>query len=422
MSTLAKNRVLITIAITSLILISAAVAIFWARGFKPDFKKGQIERTGLIVANSIPTGATVYLDGRPTSATDTTITYLEPKTYKVRIEKDGYTTWEKDIEVKADLAAEIKALLLPTAPEIKPLTTTGATNPTLSPDGVKIVYGTGGERGGLFLLPMTGSPFPFRQDARLLAKNKSGLDFTKAKFIWSPDSKQVIARFEIEKSPPRLSDETTEAIANLMIDTEKTDQEPRDITAALNATMASWQEELNSRAQTQATTVPESVKSATAEATLIPLPANSSKQAVSSKQSAVSQLNYFPTGLIFSPDEEKVLYRNKEAKYKIYDLKTKKEFTLPDFTDLINFSWYPDSNHLVTTQKDLISIIEADGNNKMAVYTGKFENACPPSAIASGDCGRGFVFAHPSGLRIIILTALTQQEGTPANLYSINLK
>lgn len=424
MSTLAKNRVLITIAIASLILISAAVAIFWARGFKPDFKKGQIERTGLIVASSIPTGATVYLDGRPTSATDTTITYLEPKIYKVRIEKDGYTTWEKDIEVKADLAAEIKALLLPTAPEIKPLTTTGAASPTLSPDDTKIVYGTGGERGGLFLLPMAGSPFPFRQDARLLAKNKSSLDFTKAKFIWSPDSKQVIARFEIEKSPPRLSDETTEAIANLAIDTEKTDQEPRDITASLNATLTSWQEELNSRAQTQATAVPESIKSATAEATLIPLPApakalESKPETKASNQLPKTsyQLNYFPTGLVFSPDEEKILYRNKEAKYKIYDLKTKKEFTLPDFADLINISWYPDSNHLVIAQNPptggLISIIETDGNNKMAVYTGKFENVAPPA---------GGVFAHPSGLRIIILTALTQQEGTPANLYSINLR
>ena len=121
-----------------------------------------------------------------------------------------------------------------------------------------------------------------------------------------------------------------------------------------------------------------------------------------------NQLNYYPTGLIFSPDEEKILYKDKAGQYKVYDLKAKKESTLPTFNDLASISWYPDSNHLVVAQKDLISIIEADGANKMTIYTGKFED--------------GFVFAHPSGTKLIILTTLTQTEGTPANLYSINLR
>src|SRR3990172_1240189 len=126
---LAKHRTLFTLGAFLFIIFFATVAIFWARGFKPDFKNRTIERTGLIVANSTPTGAQVYLDDRLTSATDTNIAFLEPKTYKVRIQKDGYTTWQKDIEIKADLATEIKALLFPLAPEIKPLTTTGATGP-----------------------------------------------------------------------------------------------------------------------------------------------------------------------------------------------------------------------------------------------------------------------------------------------------
>jgi len=139
------------------------------------------------------------------------------------------------------------------------------------------------------------------------------------------------------------------------------------------------------------------------------------KQSVNREPITTNLLNYFPTGLIFSPDEEKILYsprgeagKNKEEKYKVYDLKAKKEYTLPDFGDLVNLSWYPDSNHLVIAQKDLISIIEADGTNKMTVYSGKFEN--------------GFVFAHPAGTRLVILTTLTQSEGNPANLYSINLR
>ena len=392
---LAKYRVQFTLLILIAILIATAVAIFWARGFKPDFKNRSIQRTGLIVASSIPTGANVYLDERLTSATDTNIAFLAPKTYKVKIEKPGYTTWEKDIEIKADLATEIKALLFPQAPEIKPLTITGASNPSLSPDGSKIVYGVVGSAGGLYLLPMSDRPFPFRQGSRILAKNQLGFDFSQALFTWSPDAKQVLVGFFDEKNQPT---------ANLLIDSERTDQVLRDITGSLASTLDQWQQEINSRAQTAALTVPDSVKQATGEARQL--------EPTSLTAQSPNSLNYFPTGLVFSPDEEKILYQNKEGKYGVYDLKTKKQYQLPDLVDLIHISWYPDSNHLVIAQNPpaggLISIIEADSTNKMTVYTGKYEN--------------GFVFAHPSATRLIILTSLTQSQGTAPNLYSINLK
>ena len=119
-------------------------------------------------------------------------------------------------------------------------------------------------------------------------------------------------------------------------------------------------------------------------------------------------LNYFPTGLVFSPDEEKILYKNRDGRFKIYDIKDKKESTLPEFKELRGISWYPDSAHLVIAEENMISIIESDGANKMTVYSGNFVN--------------GFVFANPSGSGLVILTTLTQGEGTPANLYEIDLR
>ena len=400
---LAKYRVLFSILIVVFVLTLAAVVIFWARGFKPNFKNGTIERTGLIVAASTPTGAQVYIDDRLTSATDTNIAFLEPKIYKVRIQKDGYTTWEKEIEVRADLATEIKALLFPLAPAIKPLTTTGAASPTLSPNGTKIIFGVSGERGGLYSLSMTERNLPFRQELRLLAKNQSAFDFSGSNFVWSPDSRQVVARFVSEEG---------QSSANLLVDTDKSEQELRDITASLTATFQSWQEQISTLAQTQAMIAPDEVKSATAEAepnsSQLTVDGSQKKQSVNNEPITTNQLNYFPTGLMFSPDEEKILYKNKEGIYKVYDLKAKKEYTLPDFDNLVNLSWYPDSSHLVIAQKDLISIIEADGTNKMTVFSGKFEN--------------GFVFAHPTGDSLVILTTLTQPEGNPPNLYSIDLR
>lgn len=418
MKSLAKHRGIFTGIVLLFILTLSTVVIFYSRGFKPNFKKGSIDRTGLIVATSVPTGAQVYLDGRLTSATNTNIAYLEPRTYKIRIEKDGYTTWEKDVDIKEDLATEINALLFPLAPEIKPLTTTGAISPAISPDGAKIAYSASGERGGLYVLPIADNPFTFRQNTKLVAKNTANTDYTKARFIWSADSKEIIARFE---------DTSGVVSANLLVDSDKTDQQPRDITGSLAATIANWQQQIEEKAQSQIAFVPDAVKDSTAEAKLIngklqpspkPSPSPSPKSKTVNNQpaspakrgelSTIDQLNYYPTGLIFSPDEEKILFVNKEGKYNVYDLKLKKLFTLPDFADLLNISWFWDGNHLVIAQPDKISIIEADGNNNMAVFSGKFE--------------QGFVFSHPSASRLVILTSLTQLEGSQANLYTINLK
>ena len=403
MNFFARNRTIFSISIAVLVFTIAAGAIFWARGFKPDLKKG-IERTGLLVITSTPTAASVFLDGRLTAATDTNIAYLDPKTYKIRIEKEGYSAWEKYVDVVADLAVEIKALLFPVAPGIKPLTTAGASNPALCPDGTKIAYGTAGENGGLFLLPMSDRPFPVRQGPRLLVKNQPNFDFSKAVFVWGPDSKELIAQF---------FDDEEKTVANLLVDSDKKDQPVHDITASLNATFSGWQAEITQRAQTLALLAPDDIKTATAEAK-----PNQKEQKTSKEPSPVPTLglpgiqtgliNYFPTGLVFSPDEEKILYRNKDSKYKIFDIKDKRESTLPEFENLIGISWYPDSAHLVIAENERISIIEADGLNKMTVFSGNFVN--------------GFVFANPAGSGLVILTALTQGEGIPANLYEIDLK
>ncbi len=402
---LAKHRETYYAIVIVLLALFALAAIFYARGFKPNFRTGRITHTGLIVADSIPTGAQVFIDDRLTSATNTNIAFLEPKTYKVKIAKDGYTTWEKEIDVKADLATEINALLFPLAPQISPLTTTGANSPTLSPDGGKIVYGVSGINGGAYILPVADGLLAFRQSTKLIARNTTAFDFSTAQFVWGPDSKQLIARF------PKNDGTVT---ANLMLDSDTSDQPLRDVTASLTATISDWQQQINTSAQTLAVLAPDEIKSATQAATpASPSPSAQPSPAASNQLPATSYqlpslINYYPTGLTFSPDEEKVLYIDKNGKHHVYDVKAKKQYTLPDFSDLENITWFPDSAHLVVAQKNQISIMESDGANKMAVYSGKFDY--------------GFVFAHPSGSKLIILTTLTQSEGTPDNLYAINLK
>ncbi len=328
------------------------------------------------------------MDDRLTSATNTSIAFLDPGTYKVRIEKEGYSKWKKDIDVRADLATEINALLFPLAPEIKPLTSTGAFNPTLAPDNSKIAYGVSGPTGGVFLMPLVDSPFAFRQNPKRIAVNTPSFDFSLSSFVWNPNSEEFIARFKNEAGV---------VTSNILLNSQDTDQLPRDITASLNATLQAWQLDLETQSQNLAILAPDEVKQSTAEAGI----------ETSSRFSSANLINYYPNGLIFSPDEKKILFQTAEG-FKVYNLNLKEEFTLGNFENLFNISWYEDSNHLVIAEQGQISIIEADGNNKTAVFTGTFEN--------------GFVFSHPAGFRLILLSTLTQSEGTPPNLYSINLK
>jgi len=408
-SKLQKHRHLYTGLVVGGIIAAALIGVVWARGFKPNFRTGTFQHTGLIVAQSRPVGAQVYLNGRLTDATDTNISYLDPGSYRVRIQKDGFTTWEKSVNVQADLATEILALLFPVAPQISPLTTTGAFNPTLSPDSSKVVYGAPGERGGLFMLTFGSGPFSLGQGTKTILKNQSGYDFSKAKFLWSPDSKQVIASF---------TDDQNVNVGNILIDVDRSDQEIRDISGSLNSTLSAWQEDINTQSQTIAVRIPANIKTATASAALAsPSPSPTPDPITglvpdSSLTTNPLSLNYFPTGFQPSPDGEKFLYKTNsptgEGDYKVYNLKLKRESTMPNLSGLRNIAWFPDSEHLVIAQNNAISIIETDGFNKMVVYSGKFED--------------GFVYSNPSGSRLMLLTTLTQPEKTPPNLYAINLK
>ncbi len=420
MTRLQKHRHLYTIIAVLVILASTITAVIWARGFKPDFRTGTFLHTGLIVAQSLPKGAQVYLNDRLTNVTDTNISYLDPGSYRIRIQKDGFTTWEKNVDVKADLAVEILALLFPVAPQISPLTTTGAFSPTLSPDGTKIIYGVSGERGGLYLLTMGTGPFALGQGTKTIFKNQLGYDFSQAKFLWSPDNKQVIASFN---DPAGVS-------GNILVDVDRTDQEILDITGSLSSTLNNWQEEIDTQSQTLAIRIPKEIKSATAEAktsqsdqsksTVEPTPETTTTTANDSLSPLTlpfppkagpplaETLNYFPSGFVPSPDGDKFLYKDREGNYKVYNLKLKNESTLPNLKNLRNIAWYPDSEHIVIAQDDSISIIEIDGFNKMGIFSGKFVN--------------GFVYPNPSGSRLIILSTLTQPAKTPPNLYAINLK
>lgn len=403
-----SKQFLFTIFSLVLIAVIAGAAIFLAKGYRYQSDTQTFSGTGIISVSSLPDQASVYLDGHLTTATDDNITSLPPKTYKVRIVKEGYIPWEKDIEVKKGLVSEIKATLYRSIPTIYPITYSGVDYALLSPDNIKLMYiipnglegGLAAERkSGIWVWVMStqnGIGFAGGDQQRQIVQS-SGVDYSQAKYRWSPDSSQIFVDLPDRK---------------LLLDTNRLNDVPRDITATYEATLKSWDQ---TEAQTRLT-----------------------------KLAQIEDINLRKTAsesasLKWSSDETKVLYTDNLGNFKLNDLSLKKNFELPKAT---SYEFLPDSKHLVMVERDetkasegskeskvgaspkpspsgnltikeqfaqsRISIIEIDGTNKAEIYYGSVE----PNVVVP----------WPDNSRLVVISSLPTQTASQPNLYGINLK
>jgi len=403
-----KRRIFIFLGAIVFVLTVGLAAIFYLRGFKIDTKKKAITRTGLLVIESTPSGAQVFLDGRLTSATNTTIAYLTPKKYQLKLTKEGYIPWEKEIEIRADLTTEVTAALFPSTPELRPLSFTGVSNPILSPDGQKIVFGVPqGEKAGLWVLNMADRPLGFGAGARQIVKNTPDLDFSKGQMTFSPDAKFVWVQLQVQgKSGPQFQ-------RNYLLDTEKLNDALTDVTATLSSTLSSWQQEINLKQEARNQRLKKDLPQiASASSNLLD---QVLKGTTTSASLEPKLLNFWPDNIVWSPDETKFFtLKGKTAKegatvYRVRDpnplKKTPATFDIPGANQIL---WYPDSEHLILVADKEISIVEYEGTNKATVYTGDFIN--------------GFVYPWPNGNFLVILSNFNQIAGTLPNLYALKLR
>lgn len=391
----------------SLVLIGliAAGAIYLAKGYRYQPETGTFSGTGIISVTSLPDQASVYLDGHLTTATDDNITSLPPKKYKVRIVKEGYIPWEKDVEVSQGLVSEILATLYRSIPTIYPITYSGVDYALLSPDNLKLMYiipnglegGLAAERkSGIWVWVMStqnGIGFGGGDQQRQLVQS-NGVDYSKAKFRWSPDSSQIFVDLPERK---------------LLLETNGLNDVPRDITANYQATLSAWDQ---TEAQTRLTKL--------SQIENFELRKTASDSAV----------------LKWSPDETKILYSDAQGNYKLNDLSVAKSYELPKAT---SYAFLPDSKHLVMVESETaevangtkvntspkpspsgnltikeqftqsrISIIEIDGQNKAEIYYGSVE----PNVVVP----------WPDNSRLVVISSLPTQTASQPNLYGINLK
>ena len=114
-----KSRTILFFILTFTFLIVAPIIVFYSEGYRFDFKTGKILETGGFFIKTYPGEANILINDKKESKTSNfsrtlLIQNLTPKTYNLKIFKEGYLPWEKNLEIVEKKVSEIDITLFKT--------------------------------------------------------------------------------------------------------------------------------------------------------------------------------------------------------------------------------------------------------------------------------------------------------------------
>lgn len=406
-----KKTLLIPILILLFLIVATTFFILYGKGYRINFKKEmpKISKTGLLVANSDPKGAQVFIDDHLTTATDNTLN-LTPGTYDVKLKKEGYFSWEKKLKIEDEVVTTVDAKLFPVAPILESIATTPVKNPILDPSRTKIAYQIASEssvrKNGIFILNMNSNPIPvpvltLQSSSTQIADDTIDL-FSEAKLTWSPDGTEILA--QISTDP--------EKITTYRLQTNRFNETPQDVTAILESIHNTWNQQKQQKEKNLFSGIKTNMRQLiNNNFSIISWSPDGKKILYTASTSAELPLMIKPRRLSIDTlvEERKIT----QDKVYVYDTKEDTNIPLPvklpkQCTDcFMPLSWLPDSGHLLYINDKKIIIMDNDGSNNITVYAGPFvENFAVPWTDNS---------------KIVILTNLSNPNTLPT-LYTIGLK
>jgi len=393
-----KSLWVITLVITFIFIVTAGL-IFFANGYQITTKgKVSFLSTGIISATSKPIGASVYIDDRLVTATDDTIN-LTPGDYTIKIIKDGYLPWQKNATIKKEIVFQTTTQLFRSAPDLKPVTQAGAFNPAISPDGSLVIFSvasaSAAKDNGLYSLELSDTATSFlSKNVKQLSSNLQNLDWSKFTFIFSPNSKQILASNSNKNINYLIDLTTTTDYKNLY-----------DVTAKLDLIKDDWNTQEKEIIKIKTTLLPKELQPfvSTNSAKTIVFNEDETKVFYLAQTDGNLQEN-----IITPPPAQSTQTQSRDIKkdnYYVYDLKDDTNFWLGS-KDLYNLNWVANSNNLIYIEDQKIQTIEYDHTNQQTLFAGTFD--------------KDAVYPWLDGSKIITLIA--PYNNAQENLYSITIK
>jgi hypothetical protein len=386
------NKDVIQMAVTGMSLLALTTTIFlYAGGYrlKKDKENNvvQIRSTGMVSVKSIPEGANVYINGVLATATNNTISGVEPGKHQLKVVKNGYSPWSKEIEVFPELATDITAVLISQTPRLEPLTSTGAKMPTLSPTLTKLAFlSEDAEAPGIWVVSLSeGTLNLFKSTPSVVLKDTLLTKYSLSKSMeWSSDEKSLL--IQLNDGRYQLFNLSDKTIKSVLID---------DGIAKLKE---AWDTDILEKRKLfiEKLDIPQELK-----------------------ELAVTKDS------LWAPDQKKFLYKKingDQTEYRVYN--SEKPLPVGEQVDAVVFStkttdpqaqanWYSDSFHLILTEgnietdkKGIIYIIRIDGTNKTEIYN---------NTLYSNQA-----FVAPGGDKVVVLTSFKSSGQT--DLYTIGIR
>lgn len=402
-----KNAILLFITLAILVAVTW-VTILYSDGYRinnrlissrhSDTESANIIlKTGLLAVRSIPEGAKVFINNsnQAVTATDDTIASLKPGKYTIRLEKEGFESWTKEVNVYAELVTDITAVLVLQSPKLEPLTNVDVKAFDISNDQNKIAFITKNtHKSGIWILPLTGSQINlFKNDLKVLIEdNIYGNPSLGERITWSPTDKQLLVQMNTKGY--LLYDIFNQTNSSLI---PKTFTTPSIIDKEWNE---EWKKEFlnNAIEQVKMQYPPEYILD----------------QLINKEVKWSPDFNkfYYISPDKSNPDINNVIVYNAEDPLPVDEKRIYFTFNISKTSD-IKLYWYSDSYHFIVVEKDIsskkyytISLVRIDGSNKTIIYNG---------SLASDRA-----YSNPYGDKVIVLTSL--KEGSPNNLYAIAIR
>jgi len=115
-----KARTILFFILAVIFIIITPMILFYSEGYRIDFETGKIIETGGLYIKTNPGEAIVKINDKKEEKTSgfsrsLFVQNFTPKTYNIKISKDGYLSWEKNIEIVEKKVSEIDIVLFKTS-------------------------------------------------------------------------------------------------------------------------------------------------------------------------------------------------------------------------------------------------------------------------------------------------------------------
>ena len=422
------RTILLTLLPVVFIVGATILIVAMGRGYRFDITQSEVKPTGLLVARSDPDSAQVFVDGNLKTATNNTIN-IDPGWYAVRIVKEGFIPWQKQLRVQGEVVTNTNAFLFPTNPSLSPLTTNGVIHPTLSPDGTQLAYivpesdsnnELSDEITGLWVLPLTDQPLSLNRNPIHVTTHNLLPPGDISLLLWSPDSSEIL----ITNSTRTVSYTVARNSTPQTIDN-------------LSTITSTWEAQQDLRTSAQLALLPqEFIDIATTSAHILAFSPDETKILYEATGSATIPLIISPPLIgSNSETEERTIAIDR---FYVYDIKEYKNFfvlskeelelsqdeskpvkttltpALTTFRETFSssntspLSWFTTGNHLIVQLPGKIDVMSYDRTNWITIYSGPHES--------------GFVIPWPGSSRLVIMTNFNTKASEFSNLYTVNLR